>query len=82
MPKRLRVKDVQIEVEVLAERVDALKEDVQENSQQIQKLHGRINDLIENQLKHLRLSRAEKASIGMAIVFGILNIIIALFMLM
>ena len=62
------------------ERVNGLKERVDQNRAEIHKLHGRINDLIENELKHYRgMSKKEKGVlIGVPSLIALISLIITL----
>jgi len=70
MAPRLKLKDVNAKIEVLEERVDGLREDVQElknatkeNAKQIDKVHDRINNLLANEFKHISVFGGTKKEI-------------------
>jgi len=67
MSSRPRIKEVNSKLEVLEERVDGLREDIKdlkkktdENSEQIRKVHDRINKFVENDLKHVGIFGGNK----------------------
>ena len=64
----------------LEERVKNNKEGIDQNRSEIRKVHSRINDLLENELKHCRgMSKKEKGVlIGVPSLIALISLIVTL----
>jgi septal ring factor EnvC (AmiA/AmiB activator) len=56
-----RVARLEAVTEAIKEDISDLKDKARENSEKIDKVHGRINDLIKNDISHLRGKVDEQA---------------------